>query len=70
MSREFIEEWVKICQIARSKVKSEHNSLEFSEQCTNCEKVSLSLLTSFHFRSCFLGDEISVADCTQYIPLQ
>ncbi|KAJ8439538.1 hypothetical protein Cgig2_007055 [Carnegiea gigantea] len=52
-STEFIEEWVKICQIARSKVKSEHNSLEFSEQCTNCEKeavnVSLGNLLTYPF---------------------
>uniref|UniRef100_A0A7C9D023 Carbonic anhydrase n=1 Tax=Opuntia streptacantha TaxID=393608 RepID=A0A7C9D023_OPUST len=52
-STEFIEEWVKICQPARSKVKSEHSSLEFSDQCTNCEKeavnVSLGNLLTYPF---------------------
>ncbi|KAH1239136.1 Carbonic anhydrase, chloroplastic [Glycine max] len=35
---EFIEHWVQICTPAKSKVKTEANTLEFSEQCTSCEK--------------------------------
>ncbi|KAG4921324.1 hypothetical protein JHK85_050927 [Glycine max] len=35
---EFIEHWVQICTPAKSKVKTEASTLEFSEQCTNCEK--------------------------------
>ncbi|KAJ8451637.1 hypothetical protein Cgig2_018271 [Carnegiea gigantea] len=53
ISSDFIEEWVKICHTARSKVKSEHNSLEFTEQCTNCEKeavnVSIGNLLTYPF---------------------
>ncbi|KAL2344329.1 hypothetical protein Fmac_005614 [Flemingia macrophylla] len=37
---EFIENWVQICTPAKSKVKTEASALEFSEQCTNCEKAS------------------------------
>lgn len=37
---EFIEQWVQICTPAKSKVKEEGTKLDFSEQCTNCEKVS------------------------------
>lgn len=52
-STEFIEEWVKICQIAKSKIKSDSSSLEFSDQCTNCEKeavnVSLGNLLTYPF---------------------
>ncbi|KAL9251169.1 Carbonic anhydrase, chloroplastic-like protein [Drosera capensis] len=50
---DFIEDWVKICEPARSKVKSEHGSLEFAEQCKNCEKeavnVSLENLLTYPF---------------------
>lgn len=41
---DFIENWVKICTPAKSKVKSQHSSLSFEEQCHNCEKVSLNRL--------------------------
>ena len=37
---DFIEQWVSICAPAKTKVKSENNELSFSEQCTNCEKVT------------------------------
>jgi hypothetical protein len=37
---DFIEQWVQICNPAKSKVKADTGSLSFSEQCTNCEKVS------------------------------
>ncbi|GAB2297381.1 hypothetical protein Dimus_031488 [Dionaea muscipula] len=50
---DFIEDWVKIGQNARAKVKSEHGSLEFAEQCKNCEKeavnVSLGNLLTYPF---------------------
>ncbi|KAL9273537.1 Beta carbonic anhydrase 2, chloroplastic-like protein [Drosera capensis] len=50
---DFIEDWVKICEPARSKVKSVHGSLEFAEQCHNCEKeavnVSLENLLTYPF---------------------
>ncbi|CAN1310951.1 Carbonic anhydrase 2 (Fragment) [Linum perenne] len=37
-SSEFIEQWVKICSPARSKVKTECKDLSFVEQCFYCEK--------------------------------
>ncbi|KAH1053584.1 hypothetical protein AAZX31_08G277200 [Glycine max] len=50
---EFIEHWVQICTPAKSKVKTEANTLEFSEQCTSCEKeavnVSLGNLLTYRF---------------------
>ncbi|KAE9597027.1 putative carbonic anhydrase [Lupinus albus] len=50
---DFIENWVQICNPARSKVKVEASSLSFSEQCTNCEKeavnVSLGNLLTYPF---------------------
>ncbi|OIV93077.1 hypothetical protein TanjilG_20739 [Lupinus angustifolius] len=50
---EFIENWVQICNPAKSKVKVEASSLSFSEQCTNCEKeavnVSLGNLLTYPF---------------------
>ncbi|XP_028215629.1 carbonic anhydrase 2-like isoform X1 [Glycine soja] len=50
---EFIEHWVQICTPAKSKVKTEASTLEFSEQCTNCEKeavnVSLGNLLTYPF---------------------
>ncbi|CAL0314060.1 unnamed protein product [Lupinus luteus] len=49
----FIENWVQICNRAKSKVKVEASSLSFSEQCTNCEKeavnVSLGNLLTYPF---------------------
>ncbi|KAH9708914.1 Beta carbonic anhydrase 4 [Citrus sinensis] len=50
---DFIEEWVKICSSAKSKVKKECNDLSFEEQCKNCEKeavnVSLGNLLTYPF---------------------
>ncbi|KAK9751041.1 hypothetical protein RND81_02G237400 [Saponaria officinalis] len=52
-STDFIEEWVKICQPARSKVRSEKNDAEFADQCHHCEKeavnVSLGNLLTYPF---------------------
>lgn len=52
-SSDFIENWVQIGNLARSKVKSELNSAEFTEQCKNCEKeavnVSLGNLLTYPF---------------------
>jgi len=50
---EFIENWVKICLPAKTKVKAECDKLDFAEQCTNCEKeavnVSLGNLLTYPF---------------------
>ncbi|XP_052206084.1 carbonic anhydrase 2-like isoform X3 [Diospyros lotus] len=50
---DFIENWVKICMAAKSKVKNEYKDLEFAEQCKNCEKeavnVSLGNLLTYPF---------------------
>ncbi|KAL7261105.1 hypothetical protein ACSBR1_006702 [Camellia fascicularis] len=50
---DFIENWVKICLPARAKVKADYSSLDFTEQCTNCEKeavnVSLGNLLTYPF---------------------
>ncbi|XP_044491886.1 carbonic anhydrase 2-like [Mangifera indica] len=50
---DFIEDWVKICSPARSKVKQECKDLKFEEQCKNCEKeavnVSLGNLLTYPF---------------------
>ncbi|EEF37015.1 carbonic anhydrase 2 isoform X2 [Ricinus communis] len=50
---DFIENWVKICSSAKSRVKTECNSLSFEEQCHNCEKeavnVSLGNLLTYPF---------------------
>jgi carbonic anhydrase len=52
-SSDFIEDWVKICKQAMTKVKSELKHLSFHEQCTNCEKeavnVSLGNLLTYPF---------------------
>nr|XP_043639035.1 carbonic anhydrase 2-like [Erigeron canadensis] len=52
-SSDFIEDWVKICSVAKSKVKAEFGNLEFTEQCTKCEKeavnVSLGNLLTYPF---------------------
>ncbi|KAM7251710.1 hypothetical protein ACFE04_023593 [Oxalis oulophora] len=52
-SSDFIENWVQICSAAKSKVKAEHSSLSFEEQCHNCEKeavnVSLGNLLTYPF---------------------
>ncbi|KAH9627204.1 hypothetical protein KSS87_020750 [Heliosperma pusillum] len=52
-STDFIEEWVKICQPARSKIKTELTEAEFAEQCHHCEKeavnVSLGNLLTYPF---------------------
>ncbi|KAJ8773837.1 hypothetical protein K2173_008300 [Erythroxylum novogranatense] len=53
ISSDFIEQWVKICSTAKSKVKTEWNSLSFEEQCYTCEKeavnVSLGNLLTYPF---------------------
>ncbi|KAI3729018.1 hypothetical protein L6452_17664 [Arctium lappa] len=50
---DFIEDWVKICATARSKVKAECGDLELTEQCSKCEKeavnVSLGNLLTYPF---------------------
>ncbi|XP_044491043.1 carbonic anhydrase 2-like isoform X1 [Mangifera indica] len=50
---DFIEDWVKICSSAKSKVKTECSDLSFEEQCKNCEKeavnVSLGNLLTYPF---------------------
>ncbi|MEW5208197.1 hypothetical protein, partial [Bacillus cereus] len=52
-STEFIENWVKICLPAKTKVKAEAPSAEFLDLCTQCEKeavnVSLGNLLSYPF---------------------
>lgn len=52
-SSEFIEQWVQICNTARSRIKSDTSGLSFSDQCTNCEKeavnVSLGNLLTYPF---------------------
>ncbi|KAG9133171.1 hypothetical protein Leryth_027128 [Lithospermum erythrorhizon] len=50
---DFIEDWVKICLPAKSKVKSECSNLHIDEQCTNLEKeavnISLGNLLTYPF---------------------
>ncbi|KAK7250554.1 hypothetical protein RIF29_33066 [Crotalaria pallida] len=50
---DFIEQWVQICNPAKSKVKAEASSTSLAEQCTNCEKeavnVSLGNLLTYPF---------------------
>ncbi|KAK7361873.1 hypothetical protein VNO77_03962 [Canavalia gladiata] len=50
---DFIEQWVQICNPAKSKVKAEATKVDFSDQCTNCEKaavnVSLGNLLTYPF---------------------
>ncbi|KAL2532205.1 Beta carbonic anhydrase 2 [Abeliophyllum distichum] len=52
-STEFIEDWVKICLPAKTKVKAESGDSEFGDQCTHCEKaavnVSLGNLLTYPF---------------------
>ncbi|XP_021742596.1 carbonic anhydrase 2-like isoform X1 [Chenopodium quinoa] len=52
-SSDFIENWVQIGNLAKSKVKSELSCAEFIEQCKNCEKeavnVSLGNLLTYPF---------------------
>lgn len=52
-STDFIEEWVQICNPAKSKVKSDLSCGEFLDQCKNCEKeavnVSLGNLLTYPF---------------------
>lgn len=52
-SSDFIEDWVKICSTAKSKVQGEFKDLNFAEQCTKCEmeavNVSLGNLLSYPF---------------------
>nr|CAD1834239.1 unnamed protein product [Ananas comosus var. bracteatus] len=49
----FIEDWVKICSLAKEKVKAAHGELPFQDQCTHCEKeavnVSLENLKTYPF---------------------
>ncbi|XP_008806899.2 carbonic anhydrase, chloroplastic-like isoform X3 [Phoenix dactylifera] len=40
-STDFIESWVKIGLVAREKVKAQHATLPFQDQCTQCEKVGV-----------------------------
>ncbi|CAI0434720.1 unnamed protein product [Linum tenue] len=42
-SSDFIEQWVKICSNARSKVKTDCSDMSFDEQCFHCEKASYKL---------------------------
>jgi len=50
---DFIENWVKICSPAKTKVKAEHGGSSFEEQCSNLEKeavnVSLGNLLTYPF---------------------
>ncbi|CAL9063822.1 beta carbonic anhydrase 2, chloroplastic-like [Musa acuminata AAA Group] len=52
-STDFIEDWVKICNAAREKVKAEHSALSLEDQCTRCEmeavNVSLQNLKTYPF---------------------
>ncbi|CAK7328061.1 unnamed protein product, partial [Dovyalis caffra] len=52
-STDFIEDWVKVCYPARTKVLAEHGNLDFPELCTHCEKeavnVSLGHLLTYPF---------------------
>ncbi|KAL0336145.1 UNVERIFIED_CONTAM: Carbonic anhydrase, chloroplastic [Sesamum radiatum] len=52
-SSDFIEEWVNICKTAKTKVRTEFNNMDFSEQCTHLEKeavnVSLGNLLTYPF---------------------
>lgn len=62
---DFIEDWVKICSAAKSKVKAEFSDLDFAEQCTKCEKeavnVSLgNLLTYPYVKEAVLKKQLSV----------
>ncbi|KAL7091680.1 hypothetical protein ACP275_12G119800 [Erythranthe tilingii] len=62
---DFIEEWVNICKVAKAKVKTECNTLDFSEQCTQLEKeaVNLSLgnlLTYPYVREAVVKNAISL----------
>lgn len=53
MGSDFIEDWVKICDIAKTKVKAEFGDLDIAELCTHCEKeavnVSLGNLLTYPF---------------------
>ncbi|EYU31260.1 hypothetical protein ABFS82_12G117200 [Erythranthe guttata] len=62
---DFIEEWVNICKVAKAKVKTECNTLDFTEQCTQLEKeavnVSLgNLLTYPYVREAVVKNAISL----------
>lgn len=50
---DFIEDWVKICKEAKDKVNAECGDLEFSDQCSKCEKeavnISLNNLLTYPF---------------------
>ncbi|CAI0434721.1 unnamed protein product [Linum tenue] len=52
-SSDFIEQWVKICSNARSKVKTDCSDMSFDEQCFHCEKeavnISLGNLLTYPF---------------------
>ncbi|GKF16401.1 carbonic anhydrase 2-like protein [Tanacetum coccineum] len=53
MTNDFIEDWVKICSTAKSKVQAKFKDLNFAEQFTKCEmeavNVSLGNLLSYPF---------------------
>ncbi|XP_011009544.1 PREDICTED: carbonic anhydrase 2-like isoform X2 [Populus euphratica] len=62
---DFIENWVKICSAAKSKVTEKSASLSFAEQCHNCEKeavnVSLGNLLTYPFvRNAVVNDAVSL----------
>ncbi|KAG5236245.1 carbonic anhydrase [Salix suchowensis] len=62
---DFIENWVKICSAAKSKVTANSGSLSFEEQCHNCEKeavnVSLGNLLTYPFvREAVVKDALSL----------
>ncbi|KAJ6431162.1 hypothetical protein OIU84_018618 [Salix udensis] len=64
-SSDFIENWVKICSAAKSKVTANSGSLSFEEQCHNCEKeavnVSLGNLLTYPFvREAVVNDALSL----------
>ncbi|XP_024987868.1 carbonic anhydrase 2-like isoform X1 [Cynara cardunculus var. scolymus] len=65
-STHFIEQWVKICLPAKSKVKTDcSDDMDFTDQCTNCEKeavnVSLGNLLTYPFvREAVVNKQVSI----------
>lgn len=65
-STHFIEQWVKICLAAKSKVKADcSEDVDFTDQCTNCEKeavnVSLGNLLTYPFvREAVVNKQLSL----------
>ncbi|XP_022151179.1 carbonic anhydrase 2-like isoform X2 [Momordica charantia] len=65
ISSDFIENWVKICAPAKTKIQSEGTELSFEDKCTNCEKeavnVSLGNLLSYPFvRECVVNKKLFI----------